>query len=44
MPKALAEAGLADRMVPIGEMAGAVREACGAPAAVARPCPVPMAR
>lgn len=44
MPKALADAGLADRMVPIGEMAGAVREACGAPAAVARPSPVPTAR
>lgn len=27
MPRALAEAGLADRLVPIGDMAGAIREA-----------------
>jgi len=27
MPRALAEAGLADRMVPLGEMAQAIREA-----------------
>jgi two-component system chemotaxis response regulator CheB len=28
MPRGLAEASLADRMVPIGEMAAAIREAC----------------
>lgn len=44
MPRALAEAGLADRMVPIGEMASAMREACGEPATAMPGCPVPMAR
>ncbi len=44
MPRVLAEAGLADRMVPIGEMAAAMREACGEPAAVASGCLAPMAR
>jgi two-component system chemotaxis response regulator CheB len=28
MPRALAEAALADRLVPIGKMAAAIREAC----------------
>jgi two-component system chemotaxis response regulator CheB len=28
MPRALAEAGLADRLVPIGEMAAAIQQAC----------------
>jgi two-component system chemotaxis response regulator CheB len=44
MPRALAEAGLADRMVPIGEMAAAIREACGEPAMAAPGCAAPMAR
>jgi two-component system chemotaxis response regulator CheB len=44
MPRVLAEAGLADRMVPIGEMAAAMREACGEPTAVASGCLTPMAR
>jgi two-component system, chemotaxis family, protein-glutamate methylesterase/glutaminase len=43
MPRALAEAGLADRMVPIGEMAAAIREACGEPVVDAPGCPTPMA-
>jgi chemotaxis response regulator CheB len=41
MPRALAEAGLADRMVPLEEMAQAIREAAmevaGLPAPVAPP-------
>ena len=43
MPRALADAGLADRLVPIDEMAGAIRDACLAilepppPAAIAAP-------
>ncbi len=36
MPRALAEAGLADRMVPIGEMAQAIREAAMAAAGLQR--------
>ena len=44
MPRALAEAGLADRMVPIGAMAAAMREACGEPAVVAPGCSTPLAR
>lgn len=44
MPRVLAEAGLADRMVPIGEMAAAIREACGEPAGVAPGCSPPVAR
>jgi two-component system chemotaxis response regulator CheB len=31
MPRVLAEAGLADRMVPISEMAVAIRDACREP-------------
>lgn len=44
MPRALAEAGLADRMVPIGEMAAAIREACGEPAMAAPDCVPPLVR
>lgn len=44
MPRALAEAGLADRVVPIDEMAAAIREACGDPSALPPECSAPMAR
>jgi len=44
MPRALAEAGLADRMVPIGEMAAAIREACGQPAMAASDYVPPLVR
>ncbi len=44
MPRALAQAGLADRMVPIGEMAAAIREACGEPVMAAANSVSPLAR
>ena len=44
MPRALAEAGLADRMLPIGEMAGALRELCESQRAIPPIYSAPMAR
>jgi two-component system chemotaxis response regulator CheB len=40
MPRALAEASVADRLVPLGEMATAIRQAC---TALAGPPPMPSA-